>query len=482
MMTSLDDLRSTFERVSDAIKRNMAASEASVTGKISLFWRDVIADRKNFPDLNEIMVFRRDNFADGIGDPRQGAVDEERFYAEQIYQIFRRMVDAEFVGSIPESTFGAPLAFPHDGIVRSASFWINAATTKRVIEFVAQHGKRGPLRVLEIGAGWGACAYQIHSTMDVASYTIVDLPHNLHISSIHLASVLPERRLELLDVSGPVLSTIENGTITGCLPGTIPRLKAKFDLVLNSFSLQEMELDTVKAYMDWIASVLADDGIFISLNSHAKAGVRRPSDYGYANFHIHHWNTFRPSPSGFLNTIPYEVVLGPRKVDSPVYPEEVQDGLGWLMQLGLDRDLDGYCERLVAGSLDTNDRYVLAEYGRLFAVKTEAERREIAAKLETFDRTAVWPYVIANIALTKNDPGSCSKFLDEACQRRLSGFARVRANVLLAAFARAGTGPSIATLPDGFDPTRAYPEAAQIVRTRDVSLMLNQTRRVFGCS
>jgi hypothetical protein len=349
MTISLDRLRLTFERVSDAIKHNMAASEASVTGKVSHFWSDVIADRKNFPDLNEIMVFRREGYTYGIGDDRQGGIDRERDFSERMHRIFRRMVDAKFVGSIPESTFGAPFVFAHDNVVRSASFWINAATTRRVMEFVAQYGKRGPLRVLEIGAGWGACAYQIHNTMDVASYTIVDLPHNLHISNVHLASVLPERRLELLDVSGPVLSKMENGAITGCLPGTIPRIKAKFDLVLNSFSLQEMELDTVKAYMDWIASVLADDGIFVSLNSHAKAGVRLPSDYGYSNFHIHHWNTFRTSPSGFLNTIPYEVVVGPRKADSPVYPEEIQNGLGWLMQLGLDRDLDGYCERIVAG-------------------------------------------------------------------------------------------------------------------------------------
>lgn len=81
-----------------------------------------------------------------------------------------------------------------------------------------------------------------------------------------------------------------------------------------------------------------------------------------------------------------------------------------------------------------------------------------------------------------NDLSACSKFLNEACRRGLSGFARVRANVLLAAFARAGRGPFVDASFDGFDPTLAYPEAAHIVATGDVSLMLNQTRRVFGCN
>jgi hypothetical protein len=113
-------------------------------------------------------------------------------------------------------------------------------------------------------------------------------------------------------------------------------------------------------------------------------------------------------------------------------------------------------------------------------MKTEAERKQIVTKLETFDRTAVWPYVIGNVALTANDLGSCTKFLEEACRRGLSGFARVRANVLLAAFAGTKNGPSVATSVDSFDPTLAYPEAAHIVATGDVSLLLNQTRRVFG--
>jgi hypothetical protein len=348
-----------------------------------------------------------------------------------------------------------------------------------VVDFVTRYGKRGPLRILEIGAGWGACAYQLHHALDVQNYTIVDLPHNLHISSVYLSTVLPERRLELLDVIGPAVTEMPAGSITECLPGTTSRINGKFDLVLNTFSLQEMDLDTVQAYVEWIGRCLSDDGIFVSLNSHGKAGVRLPSDYGWSKFHIHHWGTFRTTPSGLLNTIPYEVVVGRRRSDSPVYAEEIQNALGCLMQLGLDRNLEESCGRFVAGLLGSHEQSTLSDYARLFAVRNEAERRKIASELKPRDDTAVWPYVAAHIELVEQKFDACTRYLNEACQRGLSGFARVRADVLLAALGRNDRASQMISIND-FDPAFAYPEVAGIIETGDVSLMLNQTKRVFG--
>lgn len=480
MNSSLDRLAAIHCRISDTIQRNVAASEASAAGKVSRFWREIFDGRKNFPDLNEIMVFRREGFTYGIGDGRQGGVEQEREHSKRMHHIFRQMVDTKFVAGIPESAFGAPYVFEHDGVARSTSFWINAATTRRVVEFVARYGKRGPLRVLEIGAGWGACAYQLHHALDVQNYMIVDLPNNLHISSVYLSTVLPERPLELLDVSGPDLTELPVGTITGCLPGTVSRIRGKFDLVLNSFSLQEMDLDTVQAYINWVGECLSDDGIFVSLNSHGKAGVTLPSDYGWSKFHIHHWGAFRTSPSGFLNTIPYEVVVSRRRPDSPEYPADVQNGLGGLMQLGLDRDLEDHCSRFVTGSLGDDERRMLCDYARLFAAESEDKRSDIVSQLQSRDPSPVWPYIRAHIALVKEEHAAWAGYLAEACQRGLSGFARVRANVMLAARARADNrAPPMISI-NGFDPTFAYPEVARMVETGDVSPMLSQTKRVFG--
>jgi putative sugar O-methyltransferase len=476
-MNSLDHLRATFERVTSVIRRNAALSEASIAGKVSEFWRDVFAERPNFPELNELMVFRREGFAYGIGDDRQGSMERERAYSERVYRIFSRMVDADLVGRLKESTFGAPLVFQHGGIERSASFWINAATSQRVKDFVSRFGKHGPLRVLEIGAGWGACAHQLHRMLDVESYVIVDLPNNLHISSIYLAMTLPQRQLEIVDVAGDSLVDIPAKTIVGCLPATISRLQAKFDLVINSFSLQEMSLDTVKAYVDWIGDALSEGGLFISLNSHGKAGVRVPSDYGFDKFHLHHWNTFRLSPSGFLNTIPYEVVAGRRKPDSPSYAQFAQDGLGGLMQLGLDRDLDIFCDAMVSGTLDPKQNRLLGDYARFFSATSDVERRDILASLQSIDGSPIWPFVRAHLALVEGDTVLCADLLEEARRRGLAGFALIRANVLQAGLSRKKSGADISV--DGFDPVLAYPEVSVIIETGDVSQMTHQTNRIL---
>jgi hypothetical protein len=478
-VNSLDQLRTTFERVTGVIQRNTALSHASIAGKTSQFWRDVFAERPNFPDLNELMVFRRGGFAYGIGDDRQGSIDGERAYSERMYRIFSRMVDADLVGRLDESTFGAPLVFQHGGIERSASFWINAATSQRVRDFLSRFGKRGPLRVLEIGAGWGACAYQLHSMLEIDSYVIVDLPQNLHISCIYLATTLPQRRLEILDVIGEPVADIPTKSIVGCLPATISRLNAKFDLVLNSFSLQEMSLDTVKTYMDWIEDALSNDGLFISFNSHGKAGARVPSDYGFDKYHLHHWGTFRLSPSGFLNTIPYEVVAGRRRPDSPGYTQFAQDGLGGLMQLGLDRDLDSFCHAMVHGTLDPKENRLLGDYARFFSAASHAERRDILTLLQSVDGSPIWPFVRAHVALVEGDGALCADLLEEACRRNLGGFARVRANVLLAGLSRKVAKTGISVEVDGFDPALAYPEASAIIETGDVSQMTNQTNRIL---
>jgi hypothetical protein len=249
---------------------------------------------------------------------------------------------------------------------------------------------------------------------------------------------------------------------------------------LNSFSFQEMPLDTVQTYVDWIEKVLSDDGLFISLNSHGKAGVRKPSDYGYEKYHLYHWNTFRLSPSGFLNTIPYEVVAGRRKPNSPRYYQYVQDGLGWLMQLGLDRDLDDLCAAMVNGTLDDRQSRLLGDYARFFSGTSDAERKDILTPLQSVDGSPIWPFVRAHLALAEGDHTLCVDLLAEACGRNLAGFARIRANVLQAGLSRNAYRPATLSEVEGFDPVLAYPEVSAIVESGDVSQMINQTNRILG--
>lgn len=480
-MTSatIDGLAATIARIRDAIERNSTASADTAAGKTSEFWASIFATRGRDPDLNELMIFRRAGFAYGVGDYRHDGIEQERDYCSRTHHIFRRMVNAELVAGLPEATFGAPLVFEHDGVRRSAGHWVNAATTHRLLEFLRRFGKKEPLRVLEIGAGWGACISQLHHSREIESCVIVDLPKNLFLSTAYLSAALPERHLEFLDVAGHPINAIAPGTIAACLPGTIGRIRAPFDLVLNSFSLQEMALESVQAYVDWIADTLSENGLFVSLNSHAKAGVANPSDYRYDKFHIHHWGVFRKSPPGFFNTIPYEVVLGRRRADSPSYPSDALDALGWLIQLGLDGELEPMCAALVNGSLDARQIETLSLYNRFFAGASDDERAALLGKLELLDASPMRSFVAAHLALVRNEKKHCRRLLEESCALGLTGFARVRAEVLLAGMQRKLWRPN--TLPpiDGLDVMFAYPDAAKVVTSGNLQPMIDHANRVL---
>lgn len=481
MIGSVDELQALLNVVRSAIERNDAKSKATAAGKTSRFWSEHFAARPNFPDVSEIMTFRRSGYGYGIGDEKAGDLAREQREDARKHQIFAPMVPTSFVNSIPESTFGAPRIFEKNGLLRSSNFLVNAFTTYRITNLLRRLGKTGPLRILEIGAGWGGCAYQLHHAADVESYVIVDLPENLYLSSVYLTNSLPDRRLVCLDVDGAELTAIEPGSVAVGLPGVIERLKTKFDLVLNSFSLQEMALDSVQAYMEWIDAALSEDGIFVSANSHAKAGVARPSDYGFGRFHIHHWDVFRTRPAGYFNTVPYEVVVSRRKTDSPNYPESFQNALGWLMQLGLDQDLAPLSRGLLSGSIAPEHAELLNCYDRFFKGTSKAERDAALKAADEVDRSPITPFVTAHVALVARDTRCCRQALDEACARGLTGFARQRADVLLAGLSATRRRP--AALPvrdDGFDAASAYTEVAALLETGKLDAFVEHARRIVA--
>src|SRR5262249_4462663 len=160
----------------------------------------------------------------------QGHLENELKYSERMHHIFRRMVSNEFLAIIPETSFGSPLVFEHDGLARSVNFRMNAATTRRIVDLLERFGKGTALRILEIGSGWGACPFQLHHVIQVDSYTVIDLPENLYLCGFHLGTVLPYRRLQFIDLDGPPIREIPSQTICAALPGAIDRIEAKYDL------------------------------------------------------------------------------------------------------------------------------------------------------------------------------------------------------------------------------------------------------------
>jgi putative sugar O-methyltransferase len=476
---TFDDLAPLAAEVRAFVARNAEKSSKTMAGRTSEFWSDILHSRTNFPDLNSILVCRREGNTSGIDTDALSSVEAERAYSDRVHHLFRRMVLRDYAASLAESTFGAPYVFEHDGLVRSAAFWLQCSTSQRVLEFVQRFGASRPLRVLEIGAGMGQCAQHLHAKTAIESYTIVDLPENIFVSSLGLSTILPDRGIALHDVEGAQIGSFEPGSLNFCLPGAVGRLDVKFDLVVNSFSMQEMSIENVNAYIDWIQAALSDDGIFVSLNSHAKAGVKQPGDYRYGNFHIHHWGVFRQTPLAWFNTIPYEVVVGRRRATSPAYPDAAQNAIGWLMQLGLDGDLKPFCAGLVAGNLTADQSTLLGHYQDFFSAGSDAVRMQALEQAQKLDRSAILPFVKANYHLARDEIATCAGLLEEALRLGLADFARVRAGVLTSAIARrAGKVISVRSL-EGLDVALGYPEAFASVQGGNIDGFVAHANQVL---
>jgi putative sugar O-methyltransferase len=477
---SFDDLASKIAKLRTFIDRNAEKSSKTPAGRTSEFWSEIFDARGNFPDLNQFAVFRREGNAAGVDHEALVSREAERAYHERMAHQFRRLVPTDYVASIPESTLGAPYVFEKEGISRSAAFWIQSGTSRRVLDFIEQFGPKRPLRVLEIGGGIGMCAYHLHVKTQIESYLIVDLKENLYLSSLYLSSLLPERGWELHEMDGDPLQGFKPQTLNFCFPGTIDRIGAKFDLVINSFSMHEMTLENVQTYIHWISTILADDGIFVSLNSHGKAGVRKPTDYSYGDFHIHHWGVFRQTPLAYFNTIAYEVVIGKRRASSPQYPQSAQDALGCLMQLGLESELEPFSNAMTAGTLDDNQREILDAYRRFFSADSDQAREAALVEAEKRDRSAIAPFVRAHFVLTNGDVESCSDLIRKSVDMGLGDFAKVKAGVLLTTIARQ-KGQTLPLLSlDGLDVMIAFPEAGEIAKNGDLFRLEEQAARLLG--
>ncbi|WP_176538857.1 putative sugar O-methyltransferase [Rhizobium sp. J15] len=462
-MTSIQKLKSNFSLVQDLIDTEAKKSAATVWGRTSEFWEGIFSERSNFPSMVDFLAFRRGDFGYGMADERQGELAREEEHARRTSEIFRQTVDPRRIGELDESSLGAPFVFENFGALRSAAFWTNATTAIRIRDLVQRHhaSPANTLSVLEIGAGWGCVSDLLHQLLEIGSYTIIDLPENLFLSTNYVAATR-DVRLVPLRITGPKIQSIAPGSLAFGLPGCLPVIDHKYDVIINSFSLQEMDLATVKGYFSWIADILAPGGIFLSFNSHGKAGVLKPSDYPLSGFRIRELGMFRVYPSGLLNTIPYEMVLSAAPDDAGC-DENTLDVLGCLMQFGLGDDLKDICASFVAGDIDKDTQSALNDLGGFFS-SSRSDRAKALTKRAEQMLPAITSYLRAMDAFAAGEMAAAKIAFSEALRLRLSGFAKLRACAHMAIIDRR---KELALWDEDFHALFAYPELKRILEASD---------------
>lgn len=456
--------------------QNSRSDLASHANRTSLFWKDIFGARQNFPDLNQILSFRRSNYTYGIGDDRQADVVEEEKHFQKMVTLFQRMVPSDYFLEVAEPCFGAPYFFKIAEVHHSTSFVINAGTANRIKYFVEKYSnQKKNIKVCEIGAGWGGAAYQLHQILDIKNYTIVDLPENLLLSGINLAMSLTGRSLNCIETK-EVCKEIQPNTINIALPNALSCIEEKFDLIINTFSLQEMDFESVQEYMTWALHSLSEAGIFVSINSHGKAGIQSPQEYGYDNFHIHHLGVFRKAPVGYFNTIPYEVVLSKKEANDH-YDSTQLNVIGEIMQLGLDENLDYISEAVLMGN-DAFKNYLdcINLFLKEIDVKKKQEHLDLA-KLARGDE-AVTHYIQENFYFILKNYPDCIRELNASIEKGLVGFALFKAKILRHICLNVKSKQYNPVIDDfkveEEELLTVYPELMSLLKERDITAFNNQ--------
>lgn len=130
-------------------------------------------------------------------------------------------------------------------------------------------GRPKPLRMIEIGAGYGGSALQLRRAIGrPAQIFLVDFAEMLYFPGAYLPVVDPKAPVRVLRPDGSnaraVLAAAETGYVLVPLE-SLPLLEGqRWDLALNLMSLQEMTPPVIESYMAFLSKSL--EGFFYSYN------------------------------------------------------------------------------------------------------------------------------------------------------------------------------------------------------------------------
>lgn len=151
---------------------------------------------------------------------------------------------------------------------------VNGLLKSGLVERLGQRvgqGKR--VRLMEIGAGFGALMFHILHLLPGMQVFIVDLPESLVFSAAYLSVARPDLKQRILTMR----DVGDNAALDGAdilfvpnhlLPDFIPDIP-DLDCAINIMSLSEMSREQVAFYADAVSRMLAPDGVFYEQNHRA---------------------------------------------------------------------------------------------------------------------------------------------------------------------------------------------------------------------
>jgi SAM-dependent methyltransferase len=417
MAAGLKDLKEKYDASKAYIEYVHRGNWMAGRKDVSDFWAKFLSVRQNYPSFNQILCMRRGSTY-AIGDRGGSDIDleKERLHAETAFWNISPSVPTDYWQRIKESSIGAPFSFEFDGQMWSAGGITNALTAHRIVQACREKNiHQKPLRVLEIGAGYGQVAWQLFQQLQIQSYAICDLPENLFLSSFYLQANFPEKSADFIEQDK---SAESHSQFFFAIPPFLRNLAGKFDLIINSYSLQEMNLESVNGYFEFAAERLESGGLFYSLNSHGKAGVRQPKDYPLDKFDLDEYAVARRYPFQIFATTPYEVILSPKTQFEKKSKISHFNALGHLVQFGIFEELGPITKRFSTGRLSPSESEWLESVSLFFEAKMPLEKKKILQSLKSIEDMDLFNiFLEAALSFTLLDWKSSKTLLEKFTQK-----------------------------------------------------------------
>lgn len=425
MPRSLTELKAIYDRCLAYAHGADSADHASD------FWAEILAGRRNLPEFNDMLVMRR-GFTYPMADRAKVAdAAAERAYAMAAHQVVTRDVPEAFLAATQESPTGCPIAFDFGPYTLSAGGLVNALTAFRIVGWCERLGLVDrPLRILEIGAGYGQLALQLHQHLNIASYAVCDLPENGFLGAFYMQANLPGAAAY---VEAEGLDGEADAPLIFAPPGGLDQLPGPYDLIVNSYSFQEMTQASVATYLRHAEQTLADGGVLYSLNAHGKAGVVHPHEYRVASLQLLGVRSVRRFPWQLFGTVPYEIVQARDESEPLAIEDDHLDAIGCAVQLGLQDELEQLGDALCAGTATVAQRDWLSEVAKVLAPGAAPARLSAARAMGDLNVEAgASRYVVGTLEFVRGEPSNAEQSLSEALELLGQTAARQRALLMLA--------------------------------------------------
>jgi hypothetical protein len=357
-------------------------------------------------------------------------LSEERFFSDYV-KLYTEILDEEDIRRIAPGLTGCPSLLQVHSLPANIAVMQNETRVKQLLKQMGTPSK--PLRVLEIGAGYGGMANLLIKRGIVSSLTIVDLPDNLAQSAYFLTCENPEFQAHYCEASD---QQSENH-LNFFTPNEIDKLdNSSYDLIINCDSLGEMPAEVARNYVAFVSEKLSSIGTFYSKN-----GVQRNentvvnlSDYGFDRFHL---NAIMATPLSTGLFDDHSTVLflnrGPAAND---IDWKSLDLLSRLYKFGLSTELEELASRLSEPELQANQRDFLEKVA-LFFSSAGATVPDRQTDFGAADLNAAFTYVLGMYEFVFRSQDIACSLLSEYIEQAASPLAEGQARIFLSKYRKA---------------------------------------------